>query len=88
MAGDAAKHDAAKEVTRTATAATAVLMVTLVRDHGLEYLLAATVLAGLPLILSEGAGSEARASIGWVVFGGLGLGGVYGPGRYRLERRW
>ncbi|ODM44698.1 SulP family inorganic anion transporter [Cereibacter johrii] len=30
-----------------ATAATAVLMVTLVRDHGLHYLLAATVLAGL-----------------------------------------
>ncbi|WP_281685290.1 SulP family inorganic anion transporter [Thalassobaculum salexigens] len=30
-----------------ATAATAVLMVTLVRDHGLEYLLAATALAGL-----------------------------------------
>jgi len=30
-----------------ATAATAVLMVTLVRDHGLQYLLAATVLAGL-----------------------------------------
>ncbi|MDZ7600547.1 MAG: SulP family inorganic anion transporter [Hoeflea sp.] len=30
-----------------ATAATAVLMVSLVRDHGLEYLLAATVLAGL-----------------------------------------
>lgn len=30
-----------------ATAATAVLMVTLVRDHGLEYLLAATVLTGL-----------------------------------------
>jgi len=30
-----------------ATAATAVLMVTLVKDHGLQYLLAATVLAGL-----------------------------------------
>ena len=30
-----------------ATAATAVLMVTLVRDHGLQYLLAATVLAGI-----------------------------------------
>ncbi|GGD05662.1 SulP family inorganic anion transporter [Aureimonas glaciei] len=30
-----------------ATAATAVLMITLVRDHGLDYLLAATVLAGL-----------------------------------------
>ncbi len=36
-----------------ATAATAVLMVTLVRDYGLEYLLAATVLAG---ILQIGAG--------------------------------
>ena len=36
-----------------ATAATAVLMVTLVRDHGLQYLLAVTVLAGL---LQIGAG--------------------------------
>ncbi|MEC8042405.1 MAG: SulP family inorganic anion transporter, partial [Pseudomonadota bacterium] len=36
-----------------ATAATAVLMVTLVKDHGLQYLLAATVLAG---ILQVGAG--------------------------------
>lgn len=35
-----------------ATAATAVLMITLVRDHGLEYLLAATVLAGLLQILA------------------------------------
>ncbi|MGM0585253.1 MAG: SulP family inorganic anion transporter [Pseudomonadota bacterium] len=36
-----------------ATAATAVLMISLVRDHGLEYLLAATVLAG---VLQLGAG--------------------------------
>lgn len=36
-----------------ATAATAVLMVTLVKEHGLQYLLAATVLAGL---LQVGAG--------------------------------
>ena len=36
-----------------ATAATAVLMVTLVRDHGLQYLLAASVLAG---VLQIGAG--------------------------------
>lgn len=35
-----------------ATAATAVLMITLVRDHGLEYLLAATVLAGLIQIIA------------------------------------
>ena len=35
-----------------ATAATAVLMVTLVRDHGLQYLLAATVLAGILQIIA------------------------------------
>ncbi len=35
-----------------ATAATAVLMVTLVREYGLEYLLAATVLAGLMQIVA------------------------------------
>ncbi|MFN7026513.1 MAG: SulP family inorganic anion transporter, partial [Pseudorhizobium sp.] len=35
-----------------ATAATAVLMVTLVRDHGLEYLLATTVLAGILQIIA------------------------------------
>ncbi len=35
-----------------ATAATAVLMVTLVRDYGLQYLLAATVLAGLLQIVA------------------------------------
>ena len=35
-----------------ATAATAVLMVTLVKDHGLQYLLAATVLAGVLQILA------------------------------------
>ncbi|MEV8465917.1 SulP family inorganic anion transporter [Fluviibacterium sp. DFM31] len=43
-----------------ATAATAVLMVTLVRDHGLEYLLAATVLAGL---LQIGAGMLKLGSV-------------------------
>ena len=36
-----------------------------------------TVLGGLPLILSEGPGAEARAAIGWVVFGGLGLAAVF-----------
>ncbi|MBC8338881.1 MAG: SulP family inorganic anion transporter [Alphaproteobacteria bacterium] len=35
-----------------ATAATAVLMVTLVKDHGLQYLLATTVLAGLLQIIA------------------------------------
>jgi multidrug efflux pump subunit AcrB len=37
----------------------------------------ATVVGGLPLILSGGAGSEARSSIGWVVFGGLGLAAIF-----------
>lgn len=32
-----------------------------------------TVLGSLPLILSTGPGFEARNSIGWVIFGGLGL---------------
>lgn len=36
-----------------------------------------TVLGGLPLILSGGAGSEARSSIGWVVFGGLGIAALF-----------
>tara|TARA_B100001750_G_scaffold241145_1_gene252080 strand:- start:4807 stop:5262 length:456 start_codon:yes stop_codon:yes gene_type:complete len=32
-----------------------------------------TVLGALPLVISTGAGSEARAAIGWVIFGGLGI---------------
>jgi hydrophobe/amphiphile efflux-1 (HAE1) family protein len=36
-----------------------------------------TVLGGLPLILSSGAGAEARSAIGWVVFGGLGIAAVF-----------
>lgn len=35
------------------------------------------VLAGLPLIFGGGPGAEARASIGWVVFGGLGMAAVF-----------
>ena len=36
-----------------------------------------TVLGALPLILSSGAGAEARSAIGWVVFGGLGIATVF-----------
>jgi len=35
-----------------ATAATAVLMITLVREHGLQYLLAATILAGVLQVIA------------------------------------
>ena len=36
-----------------------------------------TVLGSLPLVLSSGAGAEARRAIGWVVFGGLGIATVF-----------
>ncbi|WP_417310653.1 efflux RND transporter permease subunit [Devosia sp.] len=36
----------------------------------------ATVLGGLPLILAGGAGSEARAALGWIMVGGLTLAAV------------
>ena len=36
-----------------------------------------TVLGALPLILSSGAGAEARHAIGWIVFGGLGIATVF-----------
>jgi hydrophobe/amphiphile efflux-1 (HAE1) family protein len=39
--------------------------------------LTSTMLGALPLVLSTGAGAEARSSIGWVVFGGLALAAVF-----------
>jgi hydrophobic/amphiphilic exporter-1 (mainly G- bacteria), HAE1 family len=33
----------------------------------------ATVLGGVPLVLAEGAGAEAREVLGWIIVGGLGL---------------
>ncbi|RTE85584.1 MULTISPECIES: efflux RND transporter permease subunit [Gammaproteobacteria] len=39
--------------------------------------LVSTLLGALPLILSTGAGAEARNAIGWVVFGGLGIAVVF-----------
>ncbi|HRO12669.1 efflux RND transporter permease subunit, partial [Amaricoccus sp.] len=35
--------------------------------------MAATVLGAVPLLLSSGAGAEARHALGWVIVGGLGL---------------
>jgi len=45
----------------------------MIRLRPIAMTLASTVLAAVPLILASGAGSEARAAIGWVIFGGLGL---------------
>jgi HAE1 family hydrophobic/amphiphilic exporter-1 len=36
----------------------------------------ATVLGGVPLIISGGAGSEARAALGWIMVGGLSLAAI------------
>jgi HAE1 family hydrophobic/amphiphilic exporter-1 len=33
----------------------------------------ATVLGGLPLVLAQGAGAEAREVLGWIIVGGLGM---------------
>ncbi|HEU0222636.1 MAG TPA: efflux RND transporter permease subunit, partial [Paracoccaceae bacterium] len=32
-----------------------------------------TVLGGVPLVIAQGAGAEARIALGWVVVGGLGF---------------
>jgi len=49
----------------------------IVRLRPIAMTLISTVLGGLPLILSSGPGAEARAAIGWVVFGGLGLAALF-----------
>lgn len=36
-----------------------------------------TLLASLPLIFGAGAGSEARAALGWIIFGGLGFATIF-----------
>ena len=48
-----------------------------VRLRPIAMTMMSTILAGLPLILSAGPGSESRTAIGWVVFGGLGLAAVF-----------
>ena len=45
----------------------------LVRLRPIMMTMISTVVAGLPLILGSGPGSEARVAIGWVIFGGLGM---------------
>ncbi|HKL51817.1 MAG TPA: efflux RND transporter permease subunit [Wenzhouxiangellaceae bacterium] len=60
-------RDAGKSVTE------AVIEAAEVRARPIVMTMMSTVLGGTPLILGSGAGAEARAAIGWVVFGGLGL---------------
>lgn len=55
----------------------AVVIATRVRLRPITMTMLSTVLGGLPLILSSGPGAEARGSIGWVMFGGLGLAALF-----------
>lgn len=48
-----------------------------IRLRPIAMTLISTVIGALPLILASGAGSEARQSIGWVIFGGLGISGLF-----------
>jgi len=36
----------------------------------------ATVLGGVPLVISTGAGAEARQALGWIIVGGLGFAAI------------
>ena len=51
-----------------------------------------TVFGGLPLIITSGAGAEARIAVGWVIVGGLGFATVFTlfltPVFYRLIATW
>ncbi|ATI41757.1 multidrug resistance protein [Pacificitalea manganoxidans] len=47
-----------------------------------------TVFGGLPLILTSGAGAEARIAVGWVIVGGLGFATVFTLFLTPLFYRW
>lgn len=49
----------------------------IVRLRPIVMTMLSTIIAGLPLIYGSGPGEAARASIGWVIFGGLGLSAVF-----------
>lgn len=57
--------------------ATATREASIIRLRPIVMTMVSTILAGLPLIMGSGPGAEARAAIGWVVFGGLGLAAVF-----------
>lgn len=49
----------------------------IIRLRPIAMTLISTVVGALPLILATGAGAQARISIGWTVFGGLGLAAAF-----------
>ncbi|MFD1912443.1 efflux RND transporter permease subunit [Halodurantibacterium flavum] len=53
--------------------ASAIFDASTIRLRPVMMTMASTVLGGVPLILSSGAGAEAREALGWIIVGGLGL---------------
>lgn len=51
----------------------AIFNASIIRMRPVMMTMTSTVLGGVPLILSSGAGAEAREALGWVIVGGLGL---------------
>lgn len=51
----------------------AILNASTIRLRPVMMTMVSTVLGGVPLIFSSGAGAEAREALGWVIVGGLGL---------------
>jgi HAE1 family hydrophobic/amphiphilic exporter-1 len=58
---------------RGATVRQAIEQAATVRLRPVMMTMIATVLGGLPLVLAQGAGAEAREVLGWIIVGGLGL---------------
>nr|WP_303626514.1 efflux RND transporter permease subunit [Roseovarius sp. M141] len=56
-----------------ATVHDAILDASTIRLRPVMMTMTSTVLGGVPLVLSSGAGAEAREALGWVIVGGLGL---------------
>ncbi|UOA26175.1 efflux RND transporter permease subunit [Pseudosulfitobacter sp. DSM 107133] len=51
----------------------AILSASTIRLRPVMMTMTSTVVGGVPLILSAGAGAEAREALGWVIVGGLGM---------------
>ncbi len=48
-----------------------------IRLRPISMTLLSTMFGAVPLVIASGAGAEARSSIGWVIFGGLGLAAIF-----------
>ncbi len=56
-----------------ATVREAIEKATSIRLRPVMMTMIATILGGVPLVLAQGAGAEARIALGWVIVGGLGF---------------